>query len=179
MALPLKLQLAEGFREVAPRACGRRVLWEDSGHLRLAETTFAVPREFGFLGGVDCPITVDAARGLAWGYCCQMRLGVRDFSEIREFDLATGANRRLVRLGLHQWAIWLLAHWPEKNALLAMVATNTRISAINIRHHLAIIDLRQGGVASHRAAAGLVLRRWRGVRAGAGLFFTARRGRIW
>ena len=146
MALPLRLQLAEGFREVAPRPCGRRVLWDDSGHLRLAETNFAAPREFGFLGGVDCPLAVDSARGLAWAYCCQMRLGVRDFSEIREFDLATGANRRLLRLGLHQWAIWLLTHWPEKNALLALVATNTQITSINIRHHLAVIDLRQGAL---------------------------------
>ncbi len=146
MSLPLKLQMAQGFREVAPRACGRRLLWEDGGECQLAETDFAAPRALGHLGGVDCPLAVDAARGLAWAYCCQLRLGVRDFSEIREFDLATGQSRRLIRLGLHQWAIWLLGHWVEANALLALVATDTRLRAIHIRHHLAVIDLRQGAL---------------------------------
>jgi hypothetical protein len=146
MSLPLKLQLAEGFREVSPRACGRRLLWEHGGEFNIAETDFAVPRALGHLGGVDCPLAVDSARGLAWAYCCQLRLGVRDYSEIREFDLATGQSRRLVRLGLHQWAIWLLAHWVEAGALLALVATDTRAAAIHIRHHLAVIDLRRGAL---------------------------------
>jgi hypothetical protein len=146
MSLPLKLQLAEGFREVAPRACGHRLLWEENGDLRCGETDFSVTKNFGQLGGADCPIAVDPARGLAWAYCCQYRLGVRDYSEIREFDLATGRSRRLVRLGLQQWAIWLLAHWPAADSLFVLVATGTQASAINIRHHLAVINLRDGAL---------------------------------
>ncbi|HVU38875.1 MAG TPA: hypothetical protein VHC95_11120 [Opitutales bacterium] len=146
MSLALKLQLAEGFREVAPRRCGHRLLWEENGGFRLDETDFAATRDLGHLGGVDCPIAVDTARGLAWAYCCQYRLGVRDYSEIREFDLGTGRTRRLVRLGLHQWAIWLLAHWPDANSLLTLIATDTRAGAIHIRHHLAMIDLQQGSL---------------------------------
>jgi hypothetical protein len=69
---------------------------------------------------------------------------VRDFSEIREFDLATGRSRRLARLGLHQWALWLLAHWAEADVLLALVATDTRSAAIHIRHHLALLETRTG-----------------------------------
>jgi hypothetical protein len=142
MQPPLKLQLAEGFREVAPRACGRRLAREEEGALRVGETDFTSSSYFGQLGGVDCPLTVDPVRGLAWAYCCQYRLGTRDYSEIREFDLATGRSRRLVRLGLHQWALWLLAYWAEPAALLALVATDTRAMAINIRHHLAVIETR-------------------------------------
>jgi hypothetical protein len=144
MAPPLKLQLGEGFREVAPRACGRRLAWDEQGVLRVAATDFAASQDLGQLGGSDCPLTVDGARGVAWAYCCQYRLGTRDYSEIREFDLATGRSRRLVRLGLHQWALWLLAHWAEANVLLALVATDTRAAMINIRHHLAIIETRTG-----------------------------------
>ena len=140
MALPLKLQLAEGFREVAPRACGRQLLWDENGEFRYAQTDFLTPRTFGYLGGVDCPLAVDAARGVAWAYCCQYRLGVRDYSDIREFDLATGRSRRVLRLGLRQWALWLLAHWPGTDTLIALVATDTRNDAIFVRHHLAVID---------------------------------------
>jgi hypothetical protein len=143
MALPLKLQLAEGFREVAPRPCGHRLLWEEGGNFRYTETDFLEPRNFGHLGPVDCPLAVDAARGLAWAYCCQYRLGVRDYSEIREFNLATGRSRRALRLGVRQWALWLLAHWPGSDSLLALVATDTRVDAINIRHHLAVIDTKK------------------------------------
>jgi hypothetical protein len=144
MALPLKLQLAEGFREVAPRPCGRRLLWEENGDFRYSETDFLTPHSFGHLGGVDCPLAVDAARGVAWAYCCQYRLGVRDYSEIREFDLATGRSRRVLRLGLRQWALWLLAHWAGTDTLLALVATDTRTDSIYIRHHLAVIDTKKG-----------------------------------
>jgi hypothetical protein len=140
MALPLKLQLAEGFREVPPRACGRQLLWEENGEFKFSPTDFSAPRTFGHLGGVDCPLAVDATRGVAWAYCCQYRLGVRDYSEIREFDLATGRSRRVLRLGLRQWALWLLDHWTGSDSLLALVATDTRTDAIFIRHHLAVIN---------------------------------------
>ena len=140
----LRLQLAEGFREVAPRKCGRRLVWEENGVLRAGETDFAAPSELGSIGGVDCPVAVDARSGRAWAYCCQFRPGVRDFSEIREFDLATGRSKRLARLGLHQWALWLLTHWAEADMLLALVATDTRSAAIHIRHHLALLETRTG-----------------------------------
>ncbi|MGA2052764.1 MAG: hypothetical protein ABSH19_05570 [Opitutales bacterium] len=146
MATLLKLQLAEGFREVAARKCERRLAWEEDGVLRLAETDFASPLALGGIGGVDCPVAMDGANGRGWAYCCQFRLGARDFSEIREFNLATGQSRRLVRLGLHQWALWLLAHWAEQEVLLALVATDTRSAAIHIRHHLALIETRTGAM---------------------------------
>jgi len=142
----LKLQLAEGFREVAARPCGRRVAWEEDGVLRLGETDFAQPRELGNIGGVDCPVAMDAVNGRGWAYCCQFRVGVRDFSEIREFNFATGKSRRLVRLGLHQWALWLLTHWAEADVVLALVATDTRSTAIHIRHHLALIETGSGAM---------------------------------
>jgi hypothetical protein len=144
MSLTLKLQMAEGFREIAPRTCGRRLLWENGGDLQVAETDFARQQPLGQLGGVDCPLTVDASGGRAWAYCCQYRLGVRDYSEIREFDLAAGSSKRLIRLGLHQWAIWMMAHWAEAGALFTLVATDTRAGAIHIRYHLAMINLRDG-----------------------------------
>jgi len=143
MSLPLKLQLAEGFRQIEPRACGLRVLWEEAGDLRISETDFAKPRSLGFLGTVDCPISTDPARNIAWAYCCQYKLGVRDYSEIREFDLKTGTSRRAVRLSVHQWAIWVLSYL-DSGALLALVATSTRMFEVNIRHHLAILDPKTG-----------------------------------
>jgi hypothetical protein len=136
--------MAEGYRQVAARACGRRVLWEAQGDLWLAETDWAAPRSLGSIGGVDCPLAVDGKTGRAWAYSCEFRLGMRDYSEIREFDLATGRGRRLVRLGLHQWALWLLARWEEADALVALVATDTRAAAMHIRHHLAFIETRTG-----------------------------------
>ena len=144
MTPTLRLQLAEGFREVAARKCGRRVVWEENGELRSGETDFAAPSNLGNIGGVDCPLAVDARNGRVWAYCCQFRPGARDFSEIREFDLATGRSKRLARLGLHQWAVWMLTHWPEAEALLALVATDTRSAAIHIRHHLAVLETRTG-----------------------------------
>jgi hypothetical protein len=144
MAPALKLQLAEGFREVVARPCGRRLVWEEDGLLRVSDADFSQPAALANIGAVDCPIAVDAPGGRAWAYCCQFRLGGRDFSEIREFDLASGRHRRLVRLGLHQWALWLLSHWVEEGVLLALIATDTRAAAIHIRHHLGLIDLRNG-----------------------------------
>ena len=146
MAAILKLQMGEGYREVPPRVCGQRLAWEDNGRLQMAETDFIAPQTLGEIGGVDCPLAVDAQRGRAWAYCCQFRLGVRDFSEIREFDLAKGTSRRLVRLGLHQWALWLLAHWGATDQLLVLVATDSREGAVHIRHHLALIELRTGNL---------------------------------
>jgi hypothetical protein len=142
----LRLQLAEGFREVAARQCGRPLAWEENGELRMAETDFAETRGMESIGGVDCPLAVDAKSGRLWAYSCQFRVGARDFSEIREYDLATGRGRRLVRLGLHQWALWLLSYWAEADVLLALVATDTRSAAIHIRHHLALIETKTGAM---------------------------------
>jgi len=144
MSTLLKLQMAEGFRETASRPCGRKIVWEDNGTLNVGDSDFAQPEFLGHIGGVDCPIALDAKRGVAWVYCCQYRLGVKDYSEIREFDLTTRRSRRLLRLGLHQWAIWMLTHWAEANSLLALVATDTRAAMVHIRHHLALIDTRSG-----------------------------------
>ncbi len=138
---PIRIQLAPGYRETSPEAIpGKWLLWERDGKLWQAGTGLDSPKGLGVAGGTDCPIAVDSKAGAAYAYVCGTQPGSRDFSEIRRFDLTSGQISRVARLGLNQWVLWLLASLEDHAALITLLASDARLTALEIRHHLAFFD---------------------------------------
>ena len=137
----LPLLLGSGWQAVPPRATGRHLLWQAGAKLMCAGTDFAEPQLLGETGLVDCPLAVDAARGLAYGYASPQGRQQEDFSELRAWHIKEGTGSRLFRLGLNQWALWLLRYLPRHDALLGLVATDMPGEGVHIQHQLGIFDL--------------------------------------
>jgi len=137
----LELKLAEGWREVTPRQVGLQLLGESDGHLQLLESDLVDSIDFGKVGPIDCPITYDRQRRMAFRYVCEERVGFRDFSQLRAFNLVTGQSFVLHELPLSHWVLWFLK-WIEgteqsPGRFLGLLASD-RSSAdhLELRHQL-------------------------------------------
>ena len=123
----IKLNFAEGWTEVAPRTGAPSFLVEENGRLIHQQSDFKHLHDFGPVGPVDCPIAYDHQRGMAYRYVSALSTARRDFSQLRRYDLATGASRAMVELPLNQWVLWLL-EWIEGAAgtgqLYGLLATD-------------------------------------------------------
>ncbi|MDP0497160.1 MAG: hypothetical protein Q7Q73_13230 [Verrucomicrobiota bacterium JB024] len=140
-ATKLPLLLSPGWQMVSPRSVGIPLLWQAGAKLMCGQTDFAEPVTLGEVGLVDCPVAFDPGRGLAYGYASPQGRQREDFSELRAWHLDQGTGSRLFRLGLNQWALWLLRYLPRHDALLALVATDMPGEGVNIQHQLVIFDL--------------------------------------
>jgi len=107
-ATGLGLELAPGWREVAPRRDAPGLLGEADGRLIHLGGDFSLLHRFGAVGPVDCPLAVDPRTSTAYRYVCESRLMRQDFSCLRAYDLKTGAERTLLDLRLSEWVLWLL-----------------------------------------------------------------------
>lgn len=137
---PLPLLLGKGWKQVAPRPIGKKLVWEGDGRLHSAEADFANVHVLGKVGRVDCPIAIDPVRRIAMRYVCQDH-GGQDFSELRSYHLELGTQSRIFRLGLNQWVLWLLRHIPREDVVLALVATHMPGEGLRIQHQLGLYDL--------------------------------------
>lgn len=137
---PLPLLLGKGWKQVASRGIGKKLIWESEGRLQVAETDFSGIHALGNIGRIDCPIAVDPVRRIALRYACQDTAG-QDFSEIQSYHLDLGTKSRIFRLGLNQWILWLLKHAPKEDVLVALVASHMPGEGIRIQHQLGLFDL--------------------------------------
>lgn len=142
-APPLALLLAKGWKTVAPRASGHKLVWQSGSKLYCSDTDFTNPMCMGNIGPVDCPVAVDPKRGLAYRYVSPEYFESKDFSELRSFNLQTGESERLFTLDLNKWIIWLLRYLPGKDVLLALVSTHMPGQGVHIQHQLGLFDLRK------------------------------------
>ncbi|MGE9292975.1 MAG: hypothetical protein ACQKBW_05130 [Puniceicoccales bacterium] len=140
-ATKLPLLLGSGWEAVTPHDVGPKLLWQAGSSLMVSGTDFSEPRDLGEVGLVDCPIAYDPSRGLAYGYASPRGRQREDFSEFRAWHPDQGTVSRLFRLGLNQWALWMLRHLPRHDALLSLVATAMPGEGVNIQHQLGIYDL--------------------------------------
>ncbi len=140
-ATKLPLLLGPEWQAVPPRATGAKLLWQAGPRLMCAETDFAEPQALGDVGLVDCPLAVDTTRRMVYGYASPQGCQQKDFSELRAWHLEQGTGSRLFRLGLNQWALWMLRYLPRHDALLGLVATDMPGEGVNIQHQLGIFDL--------------------------------------
>lgn len=139
---PLKLELAEGWREVAPRSDVPDLLAEMDGRLLHLASDLSVRRDFGKVGPVDCPLALDRINLRAFRYVSKAGFGGgADYSQLRSYDLKTGNSFPALNLPLHQWVLWLL-EWIEGGTgtpgqLLGLVASDrTDELGVCIDHHL-------------------------------------------
>ncbi|WOO43329.1 hypothetical protein [Rubellicoccus peritrichatus] len=137
---PLPLLLGKGWKQIAPRDIGKKLIWESDGQLLSAKTDFSDICTLGKVGRIDCPIAIDPVRRIAIRYACQDS-GGRDFSELRSYHLDQGTQSRIFRLGLNQWILWMLKHSPKEDVVLALVATHMPGEGIRIQHQLGLYDL--------------------------------------
>ncbi len=142
-APPLALLLAKGWKTVAPRASGHKLVWQSGSQLYCSDTHFENPRLLGQVGPVDCPVAVDPVRGLTYRYVSPDSFATKDYSELRSFNLESGVSERLFALDLNKWVIWLLRYIPRNDVLLALVSTHMPGEGIHIQHQLGLFDLRK------------------------------------
>lgn len=142
MRTALALLLAKGWKQVPPRSTGRRLVWRSGSGLWCSQTDFAEPRALGDVGPVECPLAVDASSGLVYRYVCPTGYVKRDFSEVRSFDLNTGAVETVAVLGLNKWVLWLCDFLRSHPVMLTLVATDMPGEGICIQHQLGFFDLK-------------------------------------
>jgi len=112
-----------------------------------SDTDFVDPRDLGPAPPVECPVAVDASRGVGYYYHCADWNARRDVSEIRGAKLAEGTSESVFRLGLNKWALWLCRYLPRTNAVAALIATEMPRRAdggIVIQHQLGMFDVATG-----------------------------------
>ncbi len=149
MSKQLAIRAVAGWTQVNRQVVGQELIYDDGLELRYGGTDFSSPLTLDHSSAVDCPIAIDPDGRRGWRYRCQLRLGQRDYSEICEYDLTTGARRQLVRLGLNQWVVWMCRYVPEKKALLVLLATDVATRAgVQIRHSLGLICVKTGRLAT-------------------------------
>ncbi len=143
---PLPLKLAESWREIEPSSQAPSILYERGGQLFHAKSDGALVFSYGSIGSVDCPMAHTIGNDWAYRYVCENRLGHPDFSTLRAFNIRTGHQRDLIKLGLHQWICWFLTPLAkmdnnEIQPLMGLLASDhTDDSGIVIRHHLFLFD---------------------------------------
>ena len=138
----LKLELADGWIEIAPLADAPDLVAEVEGRLRHLGSDFSEKRDFGLVGPVDCPLAVDRLNLRVFRYVSKAGFGSgEDYSQLRAFDLKTGNNFRVMELPLNQWVLWLL-EWigggeGQPGQLLGLVASDrTNERGVTIDHQL-------------------------------------------
>jgi len=106
---PLKLELVEGWTEVAPRADGPDLIAEVDGRVVHLSSDFGVRHDFGSVGPVECPLALDPLNLRAFRYISKPGYGRgADYSQLQAFDLKTGKSFCVLELPLNQWVLWLL-----------------------------------------------------------------------
>ena len=133
----LDLELADGWSEIAPRAGAPDLLVEEGGRLAHLRSDFSRVHEFGAVGPVDCPLAYDAEEQTAYRYVSAARLRGADFSQIRAYNLRTGAVRSAMDLPLSHWALWFLEWLPDAGSLFGLLASDVSSEeGVVIRHQL-------------------------------------------
>lgn len=140
---PLPLLLGDGWRQVPPRDSGRRLIWDAQGQLYQSGTEFSDIHRLGEVGRVDCPIVVLGKKRQALRYACRDGLQ-NDYSEFRIFDLVKNEQMEGIRLGLNQWALWLLRYMAQEEVLVALVASHMPGEVLRIQHQLGLFDMKRG-----------------------------------
>lgn len=146
-AASLPLSLASGWKNVPPRATGRRLVWKRDGRWLLSDTDFADPVDFGATSPIDCPTAYDPTRERIYRYHCAQWGDRRDASELRQVGVDGSGEDRLFALGLNKWALWLCEYVLELDSLAALVATEMPHKAdgtVVIQHQLCLYNLAQG-----------------------------------
>jgi len=146
----MRLDVPDGWREAEGGAALPPLLVEHGDALELLGSDLARRQRWAPLGWVDCPVALDAGRGIAYRYVCEGRARARDFSELRAFDLANGATETIGRLRPNQWVLWLLQWMPsgpgKRGRLFGLVASDeTDAAGLAIEHRLFALDLDGGG----------------------------------
>ncbi len=137
----MEIELAVGWREVAPRVDAPSMLIEEAGRLQYLKSDFSLCHDLGLVGPVECPIALDPASRTAYRYVCAAGFGGKDFSQLRAYDLASGRVRSIIELPLNKWVLWLL-EWLEgrdesSGQLLGLLATDRPMDdRIVIEHQL-------------------------------------------
>ena len=138
----LKLELAHGWQEVAPRSDAPDLLAEIGGHLVHMGSDFSIRSDFGMVGPVDCPLALDLLNLRAFRYVSKVGFGRgADYSQLRAFDVKTGKSFPVLNLPLNQWVLWLL-EWIDGGAgkpgqLLGLIASDrTSELGVCIDHNL-------------------------------------------
>jgi hypothetical protein len=139
------LELASGWKQVAPRSDGPELLLETDGQLSHVRGNFEVLKDFGKVGLVACPLAYDAQRREVYRYVCEYRSGQRDFSQIRIFNLDTGDRRKLIDLPVNQWVLWLFEWINLESAgggrLFGLLASDVSSEdALVLRHQLCVLN---------------------------------------
>lgn len=140
----LPLTLAPGWKNVPPRATGRRLIFKHDGRWRCADTDFADSVDLGAVSPVEIPVAIDAVRARAYRYHCAHWGARRDASELRSVGLDGQGDARLFALGLNKWALWLCEYVPGRDALAVLIATEmpTRPDGgVVIQHQLGLFEL--------------------------------------
>ncbi|MEO0508608.1 MAG: hypothetical protein AAF065_01970 [Verrucomicrobiota bacterium] len=138
----LKLELAEGWAEVAPRSDAPEFVAEVDGRLVHLGSDFSCRRDFGPVGPVECPLAIDQLNLRVFRYVSKAGFGSgQDYSHIRAFDLRTGKSFPVIELPLNQWVLWML-EWiggseGKVGQLIGLVASDrTNARGVTIEHQL-------------------------------------------
>jgi len=150
----LNIQLAEGWEEIPPPGRGPSLMIESEGELSLYRNDFTLEHKFGPVGPVDCPLAYDAQASLVFRYISAPRIGRRDFSQIRAYDVKMGTSELIAELPLNQWVLWLL-EWirggpSEGGRLFGLVATDDTSSDMVVLKHQLFLMKPFDGIATKR-----------------------------
>lgn len=139
----MKLIAADGWQETTPRPCPWNFAVYDGQSLSLLSASGKTLAATHWSGLRDSPLVLLPGTRTALGYCCNNKLGKKDYSQLTSWDLDTGQRRVWKQLGLNQWITGLLAT-DGKQALAAMLVTDVPGEQVHIRHQLAVWNSKSG-----------------------------------